>query len=170
MGLFSQPNRVYSYRLVFLCSSLNAVLQSWLRYRLTWAAIKEETITRRSDAIPRTIEDHRWVRNIWIHASRHIIANTDSEEGPVQSRVGRGYWVTGICYFGGVLWFFGTPQASPSCTLPRKREERRMQWTNAWSLGSCHTGSNRLRAFDVMRVALLVKRNIWCVFFKPVDD
>lgn len=73
------------------------------RYRLIEAVIKEETITRRSDVIARTTEDDRSVRKIWIHASRHIIANTDGEEGTVQSRVGRGYWVTGICYFGSVL-------------------------------------------------------------------
>ena len=50
----------------------------------------------RTDAVPRTIKDHRLFQN---HASRHIIINTDGEEETgIKSGIGRGHWVTDICY------------------------------------------------------------------------
>ena len=50
----------------------------------------------RTDAVPRTIKDHRLFQN---HSSRHIIINTDAEEETgIKSGIGRGHWVTDICY------------------------------------------------------------------------
>ena len=53
----------------------------------------------RIDAVPRITEDYKLSKKIWIHASRHIIINTDGEEETMKfSPIGRGHWVTDNCY------------------------------------------------------------------------
>ena len=46
--------------------------------------------------IPRKIKDHKLFKKTWIHASRHIIINTDGKEETGKSQIGRGHWVTDI--------------------------------------------------------------------------
>ena len=48
--------------------------------------------------VPRTIDDHTLFKTIWIHASIHIITNTNGEEEKGNSRMGKGHWVTDVCY------------------------------------------------------------------------
>ena len=47
--------------------------------------------------MPRTTEDRKLFEKIWIHASRHIIINTDVEEETGKSRMGRGHRAINIC-------------------------------------------------------------------------
>ena len=49
----------------------------------------------RIDAVPRITEDYKLSKKIWIHASRHIIINTDSEGETGKSGMVRGHWGTG---------------------------------------------------------------------------
>ena len=54
----------------------------------------------RTDAFPRSSEDHNLFKEIRIHAPRHVIINTDGEEEKRNSN-GQGllgHWVTDICY------------------------------------------------------------------------
>ena len=54
----------------------------------------------RTDAVPRTSEDHNLFKTIRIHAPRHIIINIDGEEEKRNSngQGSLGHWVTDICY------------------------------------------------------------------------
>ena len=47
---------------------------------------------------------HNQQRKIWIDASRHIVINTDGEKETGDTRMGRGHWVSDICYDRSVLW------------------------------------------------------------------
>ena len=53
--------------------------------RRTW------TLTVRTDTLQSTTEDHKLVKKVWIHASRHIIINTDGEEETGKAQMGRGH-------------------------------------------------------------------------------
>jgi len=44
------------------------------------------------------IEDHKLFKKIWIHASRHIMINTEGDEETGKSQLGRDHWVTEINY------------------------------------------------------------------------
>ena len=57
-----------------------------------------------TDTVLWTIEDHTLFEKTWIHTSRHIIINTDCEKETGQSQMGRGHWVTDICYNCSELW------------------------------------------------------------------
>ena len=52
----------------------------------------------RTNAIARITEVHKLFKKICIHSSRHIIINTDAEEEAGKCRMGRGHWVTDVCY------------------------------------------------------------------------
>ena len=53
----------------------------------------------RTDAVPRATEDQKLFTKMWIHAPRHLIINTGSEEGTGKFRMGRGHWVGDVCYY-----------------------------------------------------------------------
>ena len=62
-------------------------------------AVTEETV--RTDATPSATEDHIlfiYFKSVWIHASRHIIVNTDGDEETGKSRMQKGHWLTDVCY------------------------------------------------------------------------
>ena len=63
----------------------------------------EATRLARTHAIPRIIEDQKFVKTIWIYEGRDIIIHTDGEEETKKSRMGRGRWVTNVCYDGSEL-------------------------------------------------------------------
>ena len=63
----------------------------------------EATRLARTHAIPRIIKDQKFVKTIWIYEGRDIIINTDGEEETKKSRMGRGRWVTNVCYDGSEL-------------------------------------------------------------------
>ena len=90
---------------------------------------RKQTLVR-TDAVPRPSEDYKSFMKIWLHASRHITINTDGEEETRKSPMGRGHWVTDICYSLKELW----------------------NWN--WQ-GCCHAMSNQFRVLDVTRVAVL---------------
>ena len=78
-----------------------------------------------------TNEDHTLFQKVWIHASRHIIINTNSEEETGRSRMGSSHWVTNIGY-------------SP------------VSFHLSLHSGCCHVVSNQYQIFDATRFALLV--------------
>ena len=92
---FSRPSRVNSYRLTFLrLSSLSAVkivLMARILPLPTVATIEEKTTFVRTEAIPRSIDDHRLFQKIYIHESSRTIINTDGEEETGKSRILRGH-------------------------------------------------------------------------------
>ena len=63
----------------------------------------EATRLARTHAIPRIIEDQKFVKTIWIYEGRDIIINTGGEEETKKSRMGRGRWVTNVCNDGSEL-------------------------------------------------------------------
>ena len=52
---------------------------------------EEKTTLLRTDAVPRTTEDHRLFKKIWIHASRYSIINKYGEEEVRKYRMDRGH-------------------------------------------------------------------------------
>ena len=58
--------------------------------------LKRKRTLVRTDAVPRTIKDHKVFEKIGIYVSTHI--NTDGEEETRKFRMGRGQRVTDICY------------------------------------------------------------------------
>ena len=50
----------------------------------------------RTDAVPCAIKDFKLFKKILVHAPKHIIINTDSEEETGKSRKGKELWVTDI--------------------------------------------------------------------------
>ena len=69
------------------------------------ASVEEKETLLRVVAVPRTIEDHKLLNKVWIHASRLIITNTDSEEERGKSALVRVHWVTDIGYNSSDLLF-----------------------------------------------------------------
>ena len=63
----------------------------------TEATIEEKATLGRSDAVLRTIDDHKLFKKIWIHASQ-IIINTDGVEETGKYQMVRGHWITDIYY------------------------------------------------------------------------
>lgn len=61
-------------------------------------ATEEKTTHVQTDAILHAIEDHKLFKKLWIHASKHSIINPDGEGETGKSQMGKGYWVTDICY------------------------------------------------------------------------
>ena len=49
--------------------------------------------------IPRTTEEHKLLKKIWINESRRNIINTSIKEGTGKSPLGRAHWVTEVCYY-----------------------------------------------------------------------
>ena len=89
-----------------------------------------------------------------------------TDESGIFGFTGKGYWVTGICYFGGVLWFFGTPQASAFLHLTKKKRREKDAVNQCMEFGLL---SYRVQSTSCLRChacCIVVKRNIWCVFFK----
>ena len=64
----------------------------------TEATIEEKATLGRSDAVLRTIDDHKLFKKILIHASRQIIINTDGVEETGNYQMVRGHWITDIYY------------------------------------------------------------------------
>ena len=58
---------------------------------------KTNTCSIRTNFIPLTIEYHQLFKKMRIHASRHIVINTDGEEGTGKSGKGGSNWVTDVC-------------------------------------------------------------------------
>ena len=48
------------------------------------------------------------IQGNWVHASRHIIINTYGKEETGKSQMGRGHWVTDVCYNRSELGLFET--------------------------------------------------------------
>ena len=57
--------------------------------------MRKRTLVR-TDAVSRTIKEHKVFEKSGIYVSAHI--NTDGEEETRKFRMGRGHWVTDICY------------------------------------------------------------------------
>ena len=150
IGLFGRPKCVQSYRLICLCQSILNIVQKW---RLWFCCYSQRLLLRktgtcvRTSAIPLTIEDHKLVKRIWVHASRHIIIKTDGDDET--GKLGTGKF-TDVC-----LNF--------------------ELWTWNWR-GCCHAVRSKFRVFDVTRVALLVKsgdsrsKNKQVAILEPFDE
>ena len=65
---------------------------------LTEATGEKKMNIVQTNAAPCTIQDHKLCKKIWIQAPRRTIINTDGEEETGTSQMGRGLWVTDICY------------------------------------------------------------------------
>ena len=66
---------------------------------------RKQTLVR-TDAVQHPSEDYKSFMKIWLHASRHITINTDGEEETRKSPMGRGHWVTDVCYSLKELWIW----------------------------------------------------------------
>ena len=60
--------------------------------------------TVQTNTVPRTIQDHKLCKEIWIQAPRRTMINTDGEEETGKSQMGKGPWVNDICYNCIDLW------------------------------------------------------------------
>ena len=85
--MFKQPKKCFIKSRLWCCHYQQRLL---LRIKQTLV---------RTNAIPRKL-----FNNIWIHASRHIIINTDSKKETGKSWMGRGHWFTDICYNWSEVW------------------------------------------------------------------
>ena len=83
-----------------------------------------------------TNEDHTLFQKVWMHASRHIILNTDSEEETGRSRMGSSQWVTNIGY-------------------------NLVSFHLSLHSGCCHVVSSQYQIFDATSVAVLVIQDIF---------
>ena len=100
--------------------------------KLPWRA--EATTEQKTNTLSaRNIKDHIF-RKKWIHASRHIIINTDGEEGAGKIRVRRVHWVTDVSVLLSTTW-----------TLTLRNGH-----------GRCHAMPKRLPVLDITREAFFV--------------
>ena len=135
IGLSDWPKCIYSCRLIFLnVNSLNAVWNWWFwccSYQLR-RLLRTKPTPVQTDAVPRTVGDHRLFQKVWIHASRHVTIDTDGEEETGQSWIERSHWVADICF-------------------------SRVNFHLTFNLNWWQAVFNQFRVFDVTHVELLVK-------------